>query len=511
MMKKVEQERQIWLRLAKLKEGGASLGTKAAETLAILSSEHPEWKISQDGHEEFPVWMNIGDGADDQTESPKELEALMQWLKDNPKSSPIKDDDWRDRCRNEVGLATAALKALDRDGEWIPHRVQDALNVWATDEDLLSSSWKELRDYLDSLSDERVFDILRSLSFWLQALAAVLKEQDAVFFKLIEKVLDQPPVESGIEDDPLTEAINHPVGHVAGALLRWWDRYRREGNRGIQGEVRDLMSRICDANEEKLRYGRVVLARSIVALFAEDREWAVENMIPLFYWEGSETEAAGAWSGFLNSPRGNPDLFTHLKKAFLEIREHFPAFDEEYRDQFIRFLTIIGLSRAETISHEEMRDIFNELDLQQLQIAAQTMSNAMEGAADKAANYWNEVWYPFFQTVWPKKKEAISQETAGRFAEVCVDAGEEFPNAVVALKNYLVPIQWPDWVLDKLVESGRHKDDPEEALELVSRIMGNSHQMPVLSLKQFLDNIGAAKPSLRDSSEFKRLERSFAK
>jgi hypothetical protein len=271
------------------------------------------------------------------------------------------------------------------------------------------------------------------------------------------------------------------------------------------------MSRICDANEEKLRYGRVVLARSIVALFAEDREWAVENMIPLFYWEGSETEAAGAWSGFLNSPRGNPDLFTHLKKAFLEIREHFPAFDEEYRDQFIRFLTIIGLSRAETISHEEMRDIFNELDLQQLQIAAQTMSNAMEGAADKAANYWNEVWYPFFQTVWPKKKEAISQETAGRFAEVCVDAGEEFPNAVVALKNYLVPIQWPDWVLDKLVESGRHKDDPEEALELVSRIMGNSHQMPVLSLKQFLDNIGAAKPSLRDSSEFKRLERSFAK
>ena len=236
-----------------------------------------------------------------------------------------------------------------------------------------------------------------------------------------------------MKDDPLTVAINHPVGHVAGALLRWWDWYRREKKRGIHGEVRELMSRICDVEEEKFVHGRVVLARSIVALFAEDEEWTVENLIPLFDWEGSEAEAVGAWSGFLNSPRGNPDLFGHLKKAFLEIRDHLAAFDEDYRDQFIRFLTIIGLSKSETISNDELHTIFKELDLQQLGIAAQTMSNAMEGAADKGATYWKQVWYPFFQAVWPKRIGKISQETAGRFAEVCVDAGEAFPHAVETL------------------------------------------------------------------------------
>lgn len=508
-MDKIEHEREVWLRLAKFQEGGATLSPKAAEVFEKLSSENPHWKIREDEQDEFPIWMNVGEGALEQIESPEDLESLVQWLKANPKSSMIKDDDWRDRCRTDVRLASDALRLLDRDGAWLPDRVQDALNVWATDQELLSKSWSELNEYLESLSQAKISEIVRSLSHWLQAIAAVLKRNDPLFFKLVEKILDLPPIESGMRDDPLTVAINHPVGHVAGALLRCWDWNRREGKRGIQGEVRELMSRICDADVEKFRNGRVVLARSVVALLAEDKEWAVSYMIPLFDWTNSEVEAVSVWTGFLNSPRGNPDLFFFLKEPFLEIREHLPEFDEEYREQFIRFLTIIGLSKSDTISDDEMRDIFGELDLQQLGIAAQTMSNAMEGAADKSAIYWKEVWYPFFQAVWPKRNDKISQETAGRFAEVCVDAGEAFPHAVETLKDYLVPIQWPDFVVDKLKEKDLHKNFPSEALEFLSRIVGIGTEYPGSELRVVLQEIGEKDPKVRKRSAFRRLSALF--
>ena len=103
-------------------------------------------------------------------------------------------------------------------------------------------------------------------------------------------------------DEPVTRAINHPVGHVTEALLRWWYRRSLEDNQGLPEEIKPTFTELCDTVVDKFRHGRVLLAAHVIALFRVDRDWATQHLLPLFDWQRSVAEARAAWEGFLWSP-----------------------------------------------------------------------------------------------------------------------------------------------------------------------------------------------------------------
>src|SRR5690606_14753482 len=91
--------RGVWLRLAKMAAGGATLSAETRAELDRLSEKYPQWRLADDESDEFPFWMGEGDEWRTFIATPREKAELVEWLKRHPKDEPWQEDDWRQRCR----------------------------------------------------------------------------------------------------------------------------------------------------------------------------------------------------------------------------------------------------------------------------------------------------------------------------------------------------------------------------------------------------------------------------
>ena len=78
-------DHSIWLRLAKLKEGGRALGPEALESLAGYHAKYPKQKLSADERDAFPYWMESGFARDlepwrAQIHTPRRRAALVEYV-----------------------------------------------------------------------------------------------------------------------------------------------------------------------------------------------------------------------------------------------------------------------------------------------------------------------------------------------------------------------------------------------------------------------------------------------
>ncbi|HFD86105.1 MAG TPA: hypothetical protein ENJ35_00335, partial [Gammaproteobacteria bacterium] len=245
-------DREMWLRLAKLKQADVVLSHAANAKLDELSQRYPEWSLSPDERDEFPVWMGEGDEWRKFVTSPRDHNELMEWLK-QPSEDFWHEDDWRQRCRDDFYGASSALRDLAQRGEWPVKRWREALQVWA-EESLLKESWQVIPEVLLTTPDNVVSELSHSLSWWLKAEAKVFEGREDLFFSLNCSLLDldyEDDVDA--DDDPVFRAINHPVGHVAQALLDWWYRQDLKDKQGLIDEIKPIFTEMCDTRIEKFR------------------------------------------------------------------------------------------------------------------------------------------------------------------------------------------------------------------------------------------------------------------
>ena len=88
-------EEEVWLRLAKMDDVRAALGTDAQKRLLELSSQHSEWQLKTDQSDEFPFSLGFGGDQKPFVVAPRRRRELVAWLKQN-------------RCfRNQVLVAAA--------------------------------------------------------------------------------------------------------------------------------------------------------------------------------------------------------------------------------------------------------------------------------------------------------------------------------------------------------------------------------------------------------------------
>jgi hypothetical protein len=295
-------DREIWLRLAKIADTGAVLSAAGMYRLDALSAQYPEWELAADQRDEFPFWMGDGDEWRKFVATPRSRRDLMEWLRQKPAADHWQEDDWRQRCRDNFATTACALCALAREGVWPADRWREALQAWS-EEKLVKRSWRYMASILANAPDEVVQTLANGISWWLQALAKVFEGQDDIFVALCKRILAQEYERDGGVDDVVGHAINHPVGHVTEALLRWWYRSSLDDGQGLAEKLKPTFTDLCDTAVDKFRHGRVLLAAHVIALFRVDSDWATQYLLPIFDWQRSEVEARAAWEGFLWSPR----------------------------------------------------------------------------------------------------------------------------------------------------------------------------------------------------------------
>lgn len=497
-------DQDMWLLLAKANEAGAALGAEGKARLQTLGQQYPYLILATDGSDEFPFWMGNGNELRTFVATPKRRRELVEWLRQPASSDHWQEDDWRQRCRDNFPTTGCALAALARDGEWPVARWREALQAWA-EEKLLKRSWHHMYSLINSAPDGVVKELANPLSWWLQSIAKTFEGHDPVFFNLIRRLLMLEHDEGGeADEDPVSRAINHPVGHATEAALRWWYRQSLEDGQGLPNAVKPLFTQLCNIQVGTFRHGRVVLATHVITLFRVDPNWAVHYLLPLFDWEQSRGEARAAWEGFLRSPRLYWPLLDAIKRAFLATANQY-AHLGRHNDQYVALLTFAALQPDGIFSKAELATATRTLPSGGLHAAAQALVRAFEGAAEQRGDYWRHRVLPYLKSIWPKSRSAMTPAISESFARLCVATQDAFPLALHELKDWLQAVEYPDGVVHLLHVAKLPERFPEEALTFLNIVVGESTHMPPSDLSECLKSIRSIAPTLETDERFRRL------
>ncbi|MCG8391830.1 MAG: hypothetical protein P1U78_07570 [Alcanivoracaceae bacterium] len=192
---------------------------------------------------------------------------------------------------------------------------------------------------------------------------------------------------------------------------------------------------------------------------------------------------------------------------FLESANHYADLGE-HRQQFSAFLTYAALGPTEEYAADEFRSAIGELPQEGLEESAQALFQALEGAGDQREDYWKNRVQPFWKQIWPKSRDLATPRIAESLTRLVIAARGEFPAALAAVRDWLQPIEHPDYVVHLLAESGLCKRFPAEALLLLNSVIGDQQWAP-RELGQCLDDIVQADPQLGQDARYQRLREYF--
>ena len=137
--------------------------------------------------------------------------------------------------------------------------------------------------------------------------------------------------------------------------------------------------------------------------------------------------------------------------------------------------------------------------------AAQALVRSLEGAGDQRADYWKHRVMPYLQSIWPKLREKNSPAISENLAMLCVVAQEAFPEAFEVLRHWLLPPEYPDYLVSRLHEARLCETFPDIALAFLNMVISNDTQWPPTNLKECLKDIQTAKPQLAADARYQRL------
>jgi hypothetical protein len=200
-------------------------------------------------------------------------------------------------------------------------------------------------------------------------------------------------------------------------------------------------------------------------------------------------------------------LLTAFKSQFLDSVNHYADLGE-HRQQFATFLTYAALGPTEAYTVEEFRSAIGALPQEGLEESAQAISQALEGAADQAEDYWKNRAQPFWQQIWPKSRDLATPRIAESLTRLVIAARGEFPAAFSTVQDWLQPVEHPDYVIHLLHESGLCRRFPAEALLLLNAVIADQQWAP-RELGKCLDEIAQTAPQLAQDAQHQRLREYF--
>ena len=500
----------VWLLLAKLTHEEEALGLLARERLRQVPDGWPDWRSVRDGQRnEFSHWTG---GAEDpefeglrqNVKAPRRRRELVEWLtKPVPQASPFYEDDWQEVCQEKFSRCLAALCDLARQEIWPGARWRGALQAWG-EERLARRSWRHAGRLVCSMPDDVLSENLHSVARWLERVSKSADQHETVLWELCGRVLNQRYEPDTNSLRPVTHAINDPVGMVVECLLNSLFRRRPGDGDGLPKLVERLLSRLCDAREDRFRAGRLILASRAIALFRIDRNWCEEHLLPLFIWSVNPVEARAAWEGFLSFSRLYPPLMLQLKDEFLSTVDHYEDLVESGRN-FPRLLTIAALERMDGFRAQDFRDVMGRLPAEGLREAAYVLARALEGAGEQREHSWRNRVRPLLQDVWPRFRDRRTKDIAEAFAYLAIAAGEEFPNALAEVRGWLIPIERVYGVVRRIEESGLCGRFPSEAVDLLFAVV-DSGSWGREEAASCLREASEASSNLRTDLRYRQLE-----
>ena len=500
------KERTIWLRLAKFEKCGGHLNEQAQSVYDATSTAHPEFALDPDERDEFPSYISTGFGRGWKRLAtlPNTRPELASALRERPSEEFFYEDNWRDLLEKHFGVAIGALLQLAREQTWPQSAWQEALQ-YLSDDKIVRRAWYRLHKALERAPAQTIRSLAHSLTWWVQAAANALPPQsEPGFLRLIDTIVrERGWDESESVPEKLSQAINHPVGHLTEALLRWWYRTGPRVSGLLPAAIRDRFSEFV-TSEATAGAARVALAAHLANLFVVDPGWTTKYLLPYFDWENSSGTALHVWDAYLGNPNISTELVGEFKTQFLETAQHYVELGD-YAVQYARLLAITLLEFREAFSFAEARVALQRLGTDGIAAAAHRIAVGLTNAGERREEYWTNRVKPLLEHAWPKSASFRSSEESCALAETCMRAGERFEEAFDLVSSWLRPAQGCRLIALHVAETRIAEKSPASALKLLAAIVDTSQRSSPSKLKEVLETIAREEPTLRNSQDFQRL------
>lgn len=442
--------------------------------------------------------------------APENSEALIEWLREDPnKQWRPGDDGWRDVCTNYFDESLKALLYLSERSIWPEQRWREALQAWSRDE-MPTKTWNAVAPVIHAMPNNILHALAHTLGWWIEGCSKILTSHDDIFKSLCKRLLAMPLkadsdtlVNGGPIVNPVSEAINHPVGYVTQALFNSLFSNDMQDDNLLPSWLEPYFTDLCDVKIHRFRHGRVILASNLIPLLRIDPVWTKAHLLPFFNWD-NPAEARLVWSGFLWSPRLYQPLFDIFKQDFLRTVNHLGLLGE-LKNQYISVLTYTSLDMAESFTDIELRESFNTLTNEELETVLQALTQALEAAGDQREAYWTNRITPFWNSLWPKSIERITPRISELLVQLILSAGDAFPAGYKLVSAWIRPVEFLHYLLHLFLNSSMCNKYPKESLGILSALIVDQ-PFPPHELSTCLEQIFAGDPTLEKSQHAERLK-----
>ena len=166
--------------------------------------------------------------------------------------------------------------------------------------------------------------------------------------------------------DWLTTAINHVGGWIGEFWVHYCSHLRQRAGDNWQGIPPSLQSMmveaLCGTNRVKI-HARIALTQWIGYLFAWDRDFAVEHLVPLLDWRRDPVVAQQSWSVLLNYKQGtSKELETQLLPFYRQCAEQIAPMLKD------------ATEKSEQFDEDSLRHLGDQLAM----LATQVIPNPVE-------------------------------------------------------------------------------------------------------------------------------------
>lgn len=523
------REHAIWLRLAKMTSGGQKLPEAVQNQLDAISTRHPYWHLQSNQREEFLVW-SFGTGDPDfeaeirHIAVPEQVEALAGWLAkdmEHPDRRFDVKDNWGQLCRGKPQLAFDGLAATAVKHQWNIRRISEALTAWRNTA-LMQYGHQLVEQHILSSPQDIFCKLARDVAFWCDEAVREKTVASEFVIRVAKRILDisckhDQHVQGGSPyGDPVTDAINHPVGCITKVLLDCCFNGTERKDAVIPDPYKELFSTVCSTPGVDMRQGRVLLVSRSVGLYYVDKSWVRQFLYPLLDWERDFDEARAAWYGFLWVNRPYPPIMAEIKREFLSTAAHLGDLKGAAK-RYCEFLTLLGLWNVPGFRRKEYRDIVASWPVSALEHCADLLRRyqtqwlgSNTAKVDKRISperIWMNNVEPFIRKIWPKDAQKVSKEICGSFAQLILGTGRKFPDALQALTWALkaCPLDG-GWKLHMMKDQTTCLQDfPEASLDYLLLVSAGI-KWDVDIVEECLSEIIRTKPALKTDARYLQLE-----
>jgi len=302
-------------------------------------------------------------------------------------------------------------------------------------------------------------------------------------------------------------SIASPVGELIDILFDALDSLKLPQAHGIPTDILERLERLFDAPGEGADYAVCETTLRLRWLFYLDPKWVIERIIPFLDLEHPRSEPA--WNGFLHTtelPR--PELFALLKPHFLKAFPHSSswAWDDRPIRRLNEFLIVACfwcLNDDRYISYAEARAALQQATEQGREHSIWSLMRIVNDLKK-----WRTFGKPFIQKAWPRELKFQTATSSRNFAHLAEEAGNHFPDVV----KTVLPLLGPVTDAGMLIYGGTRDGNalaarfPAAMLSLLDRVIPNEPRQPPHNLRQMLDMIVDAEPTLRQDERWLRLD-----